>query len=211
MSSQTWSAHSRSSLREQPEKLAWAVLLGSFLVFCIFLVTIPYGTSYFYEHGSLAQSARLDSTLGTLFFRSSRSAEQIAVTASRDNGIEGSIIEAGADATQGTITFFSDDEESPVTYGSIQLYRNTIVQMLRIRDPIFTGSSQPYLVRINLQQGQARIFNNSGSQRSLRVELETPHGVAIMDTAGAYKVQASASVKYSQSKQISTNSVVYYL
>lgn len=191
MSSQSWSVYPRLSLRDHPERLAWTVLLGSFLVFCTLAIAIPYGISTLYEHGALPRSATLAPTLGTLFFRSSASAERIAVTTSRDSVGEGSIIEAGSEATQGTLTFVSNQSEAQVVLGSIQLYRNTTVKMLRIREPIFEGSSRPYLVRLALQQGQTRIFNNSGGQRALRVELETPHGVATMDAAGAYKVQVS--------------------
>ncbi|MEM7131131.1 MAG: hypothetical protein AAF702_32720 [Chloroflexota bacterium] len=191
MSSRTLVSQSHSSLRERPEQMAWTILLGSFSIFCLLAFAIPNGFSYFYEHGTLRQSARLDPTLGTLFFRALPNAERIAITESRDSVREGSIIEAGSEATQGTVTFISDEEDELVIFGSIQLYRNTTVEMERIRKPIFSGSTQPYLVRMAIQQGQTRIFNNSDTQRALRVELKTPHGLAIMDMAGAYKVQVT--------------------
>lgn len=191
MSSYGWTARPKIPFREQPERLAWAVLLSGFAIFCLLAVGIPASIFYFIEHGALPQSARLDPTLGTLQFRPSRSAEIIAVTdASRDDVGEGSRIVAGSDSTQGTISFVSS-KDAALIFGSVQIYAGTSIEILRIREPIFERSQKPYWVRLELMNGQARVFNNSGESRDLRVELKTPHGVATMDVAGAYKIQVT--------------------
>lgn len=189
MSSQAWPAQ-RQSLADRPEKLAWTVLLISFAIFCTLLVAIPSGFFYFVEHGNRSQSAQLDPILGTLVYRPSLTADTIAVTASRDDVGEGSIIQAGTDATQGTLSFISKKENTTIL-GSAQIYSGTSIEILRLREPIFESSNQPYLVRLALNNGQAQIFNNSGNNRALLVELITPHGSLTMDQAGAYRVQVT--------------------
>jgi hypothetical protein len=62
--------------------------------------------------------------------------------------------------------------------------------VLRIRQPLFPRSPEPYQVRLRLEQGQARIFSNSGADRGLRVELETDHGVIEL-AAGSYQVSVN--------------------
>lgn len=190
MSSQTWPTQ-RPSLSDRPEQLAWTVLMISFVIFCLLSIAIPWGLFYFIEHGTRGQTAQLDPILGTLVFRPSRSADMIAVTTSRDDVSEGSIIQAGDDATQGTLSFISKRPDRTVL-GSAQIYSGTSIDIQRLREPIFEGSNQPYFVRLAIEKGQAQIFNNSGTNRALLVELSTPHGHVLMDQAGAYRIQVTA-------------------
>lgn len=79
------------------------------------------------------------------------------------------------------------------------------------------GYSTPFItdtVKITTEdindQGNDYIKTIASSQ-DLSSMMSTVSSVEGTYSPGAYKVQASATVKYSQSKQISTNSVVYYL
>ncbi|MCB0091091.1 MAG: hypothetical protein KDE54_24530 [Caldilineaceae bacterium] len=194
MSSGSWSVkppwRPLESWRENPERLAWLVMLVSFAVFLALLVAIPAAAIYGVEHVSVALDAQLDATIGTVRYHASRVAEPIAVTGARGGIKEGSVIEAAGDSTQGTLKFISPDNPDSAL-GSVRIYANTTLQIEKIREPFFQRSSRPYLLRIFLESGQATIFNDSGTARPLRVELVTPHGQAIMATAGAYEVSVT--------------------
>jgi len=175
-----------SRWRENPERLAWAVILVSFALFLVLAVTAPLAIRYFLRYATVIQEARLEPTLGTLLLYPSENAEPVAVTAVKDGIAEGERIVAGEDSTQGALVFLGSDGPD-VVLGSVQLYAGTNLEVVRIRRPLFAHSPEPYQARLRLTHGQARIFSNSADGRPLHVELETPHGVISLD-AGSYQV-----------------------
>ena len=173
--------------RQNPERLAWFVLLGSFTVFVILAITIPLTVRYVMRYATASQEARLEPTLGSLHFYSSPAAEAVAVTSIKEGIGEGSRIVAAEESTQGSLVFISDGTNTVL--GSVQLYAGAELEVLRVRRPLFASSPEPYFARLRLVKGQARIFSNSEEVdvRPLRVELETPHGVISLN-AGSYQV-----------------------
>lgn len=177
--------------RESPERLAWIVILLSFTVFAVLLITIPWTVNYTIRYLPVDQSARLDPSLESFFsVYPPNSSDAIAVTGAVSKTITaGSIIEAASDATQGTLSLISDEEdEAAQVLGSLQIYSGTRLKILRLSRPFFKSwSSEPYQASLFLERGQARVFTNSGKARPLAVELETPHGTVLLAT-GSYQI-----------------------
>lgn len=176
--------------RANPERLAWFVILVSFAIFVILAITIPLGVRYAIRYATVAEEARLESTLGTLSVYSSPNGEPMAVTSVKDGIAEGYRIVAGEDSTQGALAFRGSEDQEAIM-GSVQFYAGTTLEVARIRRPLFARSPEPYQVQLKLLQGQARIFSNSGEGRPLHVEVETPHG-RIELAAGSYQVSVDA-------------------
>ncbi|GIV77181.1 hypothetical protein FKZ61_007175 [Litorilinea aerophila] len=182
-----WETQSVPRWRENPERLAWLVLLISFAIFVMLVILVPLSIRYVVRYATVSQDARLEPILGTLLvYPSATSSEPIAITGVRNDIKEGSRIVATDDSTQGTLGLITQKGSDEVL-GSMQIYPNTVVDVLRIRRPFFERSPEPYQVRLALQQGQARIFTNTGSDRGLHVELQTPHG-QVSFGAGSYQV-----------------------
>jgi hypothetical protein len=173
-------------VRENPERLAWAVLLTCFAVFLVLLVTVPLTLRYFVQHATSPQTATLDPTQGTVLLYQPGATEPVAITELRKDVVEGSTIVAGDGPTQASLRLISENDEDEAL-GSVQLYTGTRVQILRMRSPMFEMSSEPYQVQLRLDQGQARVFTNSGRQRPLSVEIVTPHGSILLDT-GSFQI-----------------------
>jgi hypothetical protein len=177
--------------RENPERLAWIVILSSFLIFLLLAISIPLTINYVVRYATVSQEGRLEPTLGTLLLYPTRNTEPIAITTnSRSDVKEGARIVAGDDATQGTLGLIQV-EGSDITLGSVQIFAGTVIDVQRIRQPFFRSSPEPYQVKLYLQKGQARIFTNSGDEHALHVELETPHGNIAL-AAGSYQVSVEA-------------------
>lgn len=175
-----------SRWRANPERLAWAVILSAFALFCLLAVSIPLTVRYAMRYATVSQEARLEPTLGTLLVYSSPSSEPVAVTGVKQDLVEGMRIVAGDDSTQGTLVFLSATDTEPAL-GSVQIYAGASLVVQRVRRPMFSGSPEPYQVRLRLDQGQARIFSNSGDGRPLHVDLQTPHGLIAL-SSGSYQV-----------------------
>lgn len=171
--------------RQNPERLAWTVLLVSFAIFVILAITVPLALRYGAETATVPQSATLDPSQGTVLLYAPEATEPIAVTEVREDIAEGSVLEAGDSPTQATLRL--NAESGGEALGSVQLYSGTRLAVDTMRSPMFAMSHQPHRAWLRLEQGQARVFTNSGGDRDLLVAIETPHG--LIDLApGSYQV-----------------------
>lgn len=184
-----WPIQGGAKWRENPQRVAWMILVASFALFVVLAVSIPLSIGYFVRYSTVSQPALLEPSFGTLLLYSSPDAEPMAVTELRDDVAEGSRIVVADDSSQGTLGLVGDEESAEVL-GSVLLYPGALLDVERIRRPLFSRSTEPYRVRLRLGSGQTRIFTNSGDRRPLEVRLETPHG-AIDLAAGSFQVSVT--------------------
>jgi hypothetical protein len=184
-----WAAEPAARWRENPQRLAWLIIMASFALFVVLAVSIPLTIGYVVRYATVDQPALLEPTFGTLLLYPSVNDEPVAVTEMRDDIAEGSRIVVADDSSQGTLGLVGDEGTGEVL-GSVQLYPGSVLDVERIRRPLFGRSREPYRVRLQLQQGQTRIFTNSGDQRPLEVSLVTPHGTVDLE-AGSFQVSVT--------------------
>lgn len=185
----TWSG-APLKVRENPERMAWIVLLACFGVFVVLLISVPLAIRSAIQYATVPQTATLDPTQGTVLLYQPGATEPIAITELRKDVTEGSTVVAGDSPTQATLRLISEGSADEAL-GSVQMYTGARLQIERMRSPLFDMSSEPYQVRLRLDEGQARVFTNSGQQRPLRVEIETPHGSILLDT-GSFQIAVTA-------------------
>jgi len=173
-------------MRENPERMAWTVLLACFGIFLVLLISVPLAMRYGIQNATAPQTATLDPTQGTVLLFQPGATEPVAITELRKDVLEGSTVEAGDGATQATLRLINESAADEAL-GSLQLYSGTKLEIDRMRSPLFDMSTEPYQVHLRLDKGQARVFTNSGQQRPLRVEIETPHGSILLDT-GSFQI-----------------------
>lgn len=162
--------------QSNPERMAWIILLLAFGAFVVSAVSIPLAIQYTIRYATTAQEIQLNPTVGTILLYPPRASEPIAITAPRDDISEGSRFEAGL-TTQGELSL-TLRPNSNLAMGTVHLYQGTQLDLLRVRRPRFGQSDQPYRVLLRLNAGTIRLFTNSGQERPLLVEVETPHGRA---------------------------------
>lgn len=177
-------------VRENPERMAWIVLLACFGVFLVLAISIPLVVRYAMQYTTSPQTATLDPTQGTVLLYQPGATEPVAITELRKDIAEGSAIVAGDSPTQATLRLISEGSADEAL-GSVQMYTGARLEIERMRSPLFEMSSEPYQVKLHLDEGQARVFTNSGQQRPLRVEIETPHGSILLDT-GSFQIAVTA-------------------
>lgn len=180
----------RHTVRENPERLAWTVLLASFAIFVVLAITAPLSIRYALEVATVKQTAVLNPTQGTVLLYTPGAVEPIAITDLRDEVTEGSVVEAGDSPTQATVRLLTEGD-SDEALGSVQIFSGTRLRIDRLRSPTFDLSNEPYQAQLTLDKGQTRVFTNSGQQRPLAVRIVTPHGAIDLD-AGSYQITVGA-------------------
>ncbi len=179
--------------RERPERAAWIVLLLSFAILLVLLTGIPLAIRALYHSAAVKQSLQFETTLGTALLYLPLSDQPIALTDRRDGISEGSRLETTGAATQGVLGLPAGSQGDDLL-GTILLYPETSLEIVRSRRPYFAGSNQPYSVRIRLREGQVRLFTRSALDRPVEVQIETPHGEAHLEEGNyAFFVNAENS------------------
>lgn len=170
--------------RRNPERTAWIVLLTAFAMFVLLAVSIPLTIRYIIDHATMPMAAKFDPTVGTVLLYLPKSDEPIAITEARDEIVQGSRLVTTGNATQGVLGLAATPESTDVL-GSVHLYPGTTLDVVRISQPRFRSSPEPYTVRLTLHEGRIRLFTNSGEERPLEVWVNTPHGRAVL-SEGSY-------------------------
>ena len=164
--------------------MAWMILLTAFGIFVFLAISIPWTANYILQHATTPMTAQLEPTVGTVLLYTSSGAEPIAVTEARDDIPQGSKLVTTGAATQGVLglTAWPNSAQS---VGTVHLYPGTTLALLRIQQPRFQSSREPYSVRLRLDGGRIRIFTNSRDERSLVVRVDLPHGHVVLNE-GSY-------------------------
>jgi hypothetical protein len=178
--------------RENPERMAWIVILTSFAIFVFLAVTIPWAVRYTARYATFSQTARLSpiiTTSGKLLLYPVGASEPIAVIEARDDIRDGMRIVTRDGAAQGALDLVANPNNEDLL-GSVRIYSDSELEVLRIRRPVFETSPEPYRVHLRLVSGRARVISNSLKTNPLVVDLETPHGQVHLE-AGSFQISVN--------------------
>lgn len=173
----------RSLLQQNPERVAWVVLLSAFGLFLLLVVSIPWAVNYVLQHATTPLVAQLEPTVGTVLLYTVNGDEAIAVTSLRRDLPQGSRLVTTGEATQGVLGLATSQESESI--GTVHLYPGTELTVPRFQQPRFQRSQEPYFVNLRLDQGRIRVFTNSRDVRPLLVRVALPQGYAVL-SEGSY-------------------------
>lgn len=159
------------SWRQYPERVAWVVLVTSFLTCCVLTVVTPLALRSYFLHSTRPRTAYLTALAGTAQLQGPAAEEPTAVTERRAVP-EGSQVMTDSTA-KALITLFADgsNEQAFVT---IQLFQDSAIALDRARTPRFNWSRDPELLLVELKRGRVLIATQHVGNRALRMRVDTP-------------------------------------
>ncbi len=166
------------------ERLAWAILITAFLVFCSLVVGIPLSIRWYVLNATVPHEAVLTVVGSTVLVQYPRSPEPVGVVDSRQIR-EGSQIETPDETSRAVINFF--DGSMAIVYGKSK------VVIARMRSPRFSLSPRHNELKLNVKKGRVRVIVSPPEIRLLDFEVETPHTVAVF-REGSYSVDVSEMI-----------------
>jgi hypothetical protein len=176
------------SMRINPERLAWAVLLASFFICIGLAVAIPFGTRYYVLHARVGQKATLEVQRPPLSVTLAGRGAPVAIDKERDEIPEGTIVTT--ESTAGRLVIYAPQPDNPVI-ATVQLYDNTEVTLSSARSPRFSASRLPHEVVLDAGAGRVRINVSSNDSRPTVVKVHTFLGTATL-TEGSYEVKVNS-------------------
>lgn len=179
-------------MRNNPERLAWSVLIGSFAVFVALVVGVPATLSAVLNQSTVAAGAYVRLQAGRIQTYAPPSTERDARVVSLDGRDidEGSVIIVDPDASsQGLFTITPPGERTPVL--SAQIYGGSRIQVWRVRSPRFALSSAPDESILVMSAGRARFTVVPRDGRPARVQILTPYGRFTLNP-GAHTIEVAS-------------------
>lgn len=173
----------KMSLRKNPARLAWITLSSAFAIFCILAVSIPLGIRWYVINATQVHKTSLAAVRGTVQVQEPEADVRFAVTTTKDDVPEGSIITTDA-TSQAFVEFFEDS--------TLHLYNNTQVIIHKTQSPSFSLSSKPNTIVLEVTGGRVRIGVAPSLETPLNFLVQTPHAAVELEEDGSYPMEVSS-------------------
>ena len=155
-------------IQKNPERMAWLVMVGAFVVFLMLCAAVPFGARYYLLYSTSTKPALIEVVGGTVRVQDRGSAAPIAVTRSKELG-EGSVIETDENS-RGILTFLDGS--------TVTLFPDTQISLDAMRIPAFSWGQAPIAIEVEQTRGRIRVGAApvfSGNVRVRNLQITTPH------------------------------------
>jgi hypothetical protein len=154
-------------MQNNPERLAWTMLLLAFITFCVMAVAVPLGVRWYLRNAMTNEVTAVTSVRGTVLAETRKASLPIPITDGSTAEVEETTRIATDSTSQAILTFFNDS--------TLTLYGETSVRLLRTRSPRFGWGRRPDTIVVELEQGRVRAAATSNSD--LLFEVHSPQAV----------------------------------
>jgi len=175
-------------MKDNPERIAWFVLLVSFFICVSSAVVLPLSIRSYILHSTVRQQVMLDVQRPPLRVRLSGRGEPVAIDLEREIPERTSV---ATDQTSGRLVF-QEANNGNLVLATVQLYDYTEVTLQKARSPRFGSSPLPHRIELDLVSGRLRISIPGDETRSTSVVVRVSHGQVTL-TEGTYDVKVNGT------------------
>jgi len=170
-------------MRRNPERLAWAVMLTAFVIFCTLAVSIPLSIRWYLTNATKAHEAKVTCLEGTAVIEDPQHGTATPLLKGETISIpEGTVVSVDETA-QAVLTLFDQS--------LVRLFPRTSISLERMRSPRFSISTRPAQIIIYAKGG--RLWANTALRGSSPVEfrVESLQAHTLFAEDGGYTVEVS--------------------
>ena len=167
-------------MRRDPQKVAWAILLASFFIFCTLAVSIPLTIRWWVINAEDSHEVTLEVISGTVLVRDKGFPPDVGVTSERKVP-EGSVIRTDANS-RALLTFFDGS--------NLTIFPGTEIRLVKMRSPSFELSPRPNEITLEQNEGRIRVSPALPTSRPTDWRVSTPHS-QISLSEGSYSVMVN--------------------
>ncbi|MEW5957922.1 MAG: FecR family protein [Chloroflexota bacterium] len=167
--------------RDNPERMAWLILMTSFTIFCLLAVSIPFSVRWYILNATEPFSTEATSVRGTVSLGDPQAELSASLTDGMTTPIEESFTVTTDETSQAILTFFDDS--------SLTMYGNTSITLAETQKTRFNVSSNPTRITIQVQRGRVRA-TAARNREALHFDLITPHARIELDQ-GSFSIEVS--------------------
>lgn len=180
-------------MRQNPERLAWTVLLTAFAIFCMIGIGFPLSVRSYLLHARQPLHAQVNAQRGTVRIERQGS-DRVDATGVEELSFlqmfKGDGIRTG-ELSEGLLTLRWDRENDGEILSSVVVYDHSEVTLVDAYSPRFGFSSNPHKAILQMKGGRMRIeIQPSGDGRPSRIEVRTDHAY-IQLSEGSYALDVT--------------------
>lgn len=153
------------SLRNNPERLAWIVLLSAFTIFCLMALLIPSSIYWYVINAINPLGAELTSVRG------------IVLIGNPDTELSSSVVDGQTVALNESITISTDNTSQAIlTFAddsTLTMYGDTSIVLHQAQEPRFGLSPNPTQIKVEVNKGRIRATASRGRE-DLNFDIATP-------------------------------------
>jgi hypothetical protein len=170
-------------MRRNPERVAWTVMLGAFVVFCALAVFIPLGIRWYLTNAMRAYEAKVTCLEGTAVVEDPQQGTARPVLKGETFSVPEGMVVSVDETAQATITFFDESQ--------VRLFPRTSVVLQRMRAPRFGFS--PRSAQITLYARGGRLYANTVLRGSALIVfgVESLQAQTLLAEDGSYILEVS--------------------
>lgn len=172
------------------ERLAWFILLGSFIVWVAAIVAVPLAAGAFLQNSRRPLILAIQANEGTVGLSNGNGQRDALFVGEPARNFEGSANILTNVTDTALVRVFTTDETQVLS--RLNVFGNSVLEVTEASAPRFEMSDQPYVVNVTLVSGRMRLNLEEHDGRGLIVRIETPQvGEVILEDAGHYSVQTT--------------------
>jgi hypothetical protein len=180
-------------MRQNPERLAWTILLAAFVVFCVAVIGLPLLVRSYLVHDRQRLNTQISAQRGTVRVERGGSSRVDATSLGDTAPLElfkGDRVRTGA-LDEGLLLFQRPADDGRETLISVVIYDNSELQLIDAFSPRFGVSSGAHKASLQIGDGRVRIeVQPSSDGRPVQVEARTEH-VRVTMSEGSYALDVS--------------------
>ena len=163
--------------RRNPERVAWTVLLSSFLACSALTLSLGFGGGWWWRNAAIPQTISMTYNRTVLINRSVPAGNPVEIPV-------GATIVTDEDA-QATLRFTSPDGKEELA--SVQVYGRTEIILTLADSPRFTGGLNPHRIQMNLTSGHVQVsVSVTKSGHPVQVLIRSaPEAITIIENPGS--------------------------
>lgn len=169
------------TMRSNPERMAWVVLLTCFGVFCSLTLLVPASIYWYIINSTIPLRTELTSVRGIVLIDNPDVELSFSVLDGQTVPLEESLTVSTNNTSQAILTFTDDS--------SLTMYGDTTVVLHEAHEPRFGISSNPTYILVDVQRGRVRA-TASQERENLSFDINTPNAIVELDQ-GSFSVEVS--------------------
>lgn len=170
-------------MRKNPARLAWTVLLASFVVFCTLAISIPLGGRWLLINATRNHEAQVTCLEGTVVVEDPQQGGARPILKGETISVPEGVVLSVDQTAQAQVTFFDQSQ--------LRLFPGTSVVLQRMVAPRFGASPRSAHISVYLRGGRLYVNTVLRGASPLEFRVECLQAATLLGGDGAYTLEVS--------------------
>ncbi len=178
--------------RYSRQRLAWAILLGSFFACAFLSVSAPLAARAYLQSARQPLDVTVQANQGTVGVNAENGPRRAVLVGEPPQEVEGATTVQTDNTASALVNIVPPNSSAPVA--ALQVSGNSTVELEQASAPRFRLSRQPLRLIVAVQAGRVRLDVPPFVERPLEMRLTTPQGTVTIDEPGRYILEVDGDV-----------------